>query len=334
MPTPRRDDHLSLVADIGGTNARFAIVEGHGGGRPFEARTYRCADYPSLEDAAEHYLQALGGRLPTRAAIAVATALTDDQVKMTNHHWAFSVSGARKRLQLDELMVLNDFTALALSLPKLTADEVRQVGGGAPAPGTPIALIGPGTGLGVSGLVPAGDRYIPLQSEGGHVTHGAANHRQSEILAVIGRRYNHISAERLMSGPGLVNLYLAISQLEGVTAEPLAPAQITERAMAGDCDRCKEALDTFCAMLGTAAGNLVLTLGARAGAYIGGGIVPRLGEYFVHSRFRDAFEHRGRFSAYLAAVPSYIIQADQPALVGAAAALSHPAHEVGICSQR
>jgi glucokinase len=334
MPTPHRDEHLSLVADIGGTNARFALVEGHGGGRPLEIKAYRCADYPTLEDAVEHYLSQLGARLPARASVAVATALTDDHVKMTNHHWSFSVSEARRRLQFDELMVLNDFTALALSLPKLTADELRQVGSGAPAHGTPIALIGPGTGLGVSGLVPAGDRYIPLQSEGGHVTHGAANHRQSEILAVLGRRYNHISAERLMSGPGLVNLYLAISQLEGVTAEPLAPAQVTERAMAGDCDHCKEALDTFCAMLGTAAGNLVLTLGARAGVYIGGGIVPRLGEYFVHSRFRDAFEHRGRFSAYLAAVPSYIIQADQPALVGAAAALNHPAHEVGICSQR
>lgn len=326
------DSHLSLVADIGGTNARFAVVEGEGA-LPLQVRVFRCADFPSLEDAVEHYFQGLGAR-PARASIAVATALTGDQVKMTNHVWSFSIQAARRRLQLDELLLLNDFTALALSIPHLARDELRQVGGGAPVENTPIALIGPGTGLGVSGLIPTGDRYIPLQSEGGHVTHGAASHRESEILAVLGKRYNHISAERLMSGPGLVNLYLALSQLEGKEAEPLGPAEISARALRGECSRCMEALETFCSMLGTAAGNLVLTLGARAGVYLGGGIIPRLGEYFVNSRFRAAFEHRGRFSGYLAAVPSYIIHAEQPALRGAAEALRHPPHEVGVRSRR
>lgn len=328
MPQPP----LSLVADIGGTNARFGLVEGEGA-RPTRVHKYRCADFPRLEDAAEAYFQTQGIR-PARAAIAVATAVTGDRVSMTNHHWAFSVAETRARLRLDQLLVLNDFTALALALPLLPREALHQVGAGAPAADTPLALLGPGTGLGVSGLIPAGDRYIPLQSEGGHVTYGAANAREGEILAVIGRRYPHLSVERLTSGPGLVNLYQAISQLAGAEPEELAPEQISGRAIAGECPHCAEALETFCSILGTAAGNLVLTIGARGGVYIGGGIVPKLGEYFVRSRFRAAFEYRGRFSDYLAAVPSYVIHADQPALLGAADALNHAPDEVGVCSLR
>jgi glucokinase len=182
----------------------------------------------------------------------------------------------------------------------------------------------------VSGLIPAGDRYIPLQSEGGHATYGAATKRESLILAELGKRFDHISAERLISGPGLVNLYQALATIEGVPAEELTPPEISARALAGVCPLCQEALDTFCAMLGTAAGNLVLTLGARAGVYIGGGIVPRLHDYFSRSPFRASFEHRGRFTGYLAAVPSYVILAEHPALLGAAAAFAHPPREVGI----
>lgn len=323
---------LSLLADIGGTNARFALSE-DGDTRPAGVRVLRCADYPTLEDAIETYLADADAR-PQRAAVAVATAITADQVKMTNHVWSFSANAVRQRLGLDELLLLNDFTALALAVPHLLPDECDQVGGGAAVAGKPIAVIGPGTGLGVSGLIPAGDRYIPLQSEGGHVTYGAATKRESALLGVLGRRFNHLSAERLVSGPGLVNLYQAIAEVDGKPIEPLSPAEISQAALERRCPVCREALDTFCAMLGTAAGNLVLTLGARGGVYIGGGIVPRLGAYFANSPFRASFEHRGRFSAYLAAVPSYVIRAEYPALVGAADALTHPPLEVGIVSRR
>ncbi|WP_258869021.1 glucokinase [Alkalilimnicola ehrlichii] len=249
---------------------------------------------------------------------------------MTNHVWSFSVAQVRQRLKLRELRVLNDFTALALSVPQLAPSELRQVGGGVPVAGNPIAVIGPGTGLGVSGLIPAGDRYIPLHSEGGHVTYGAASVRESRLLAIIGRRFGHVSAERLVSGPGLVNVYQALGELTGATVEPLSPAEISRRALQGDCAICRDALDTFCSILGTAAGNLVLTLGARAGVYIGGGIVPKLGDYFAQSPFRAAFEHRGRFSRYLAAVPSYVIHAQDPALRGAAQAFDRPPAEIGL----
>jgi glucokinase len=326
------DGEVRLVADIGGTNARFALT-GDGLTEPTHIRVLACADYPTLEDAIVAYLSELAER-PRRAAVAVATAVTGDEIRMTNHVWSFSIDAVRKRLDLDELLVLNDFTALALAVPQLRPEQRQQIGGGSPVPGTPMAVIGPGTGLGVSGLIPTGDRYIPLQSEGGHVTYGAANKRQSAILAMLARRFNHISAERLISGPGLVNLYQAIAEVEGKTPEPLAPAQISARAIARSCPLCIEALETFCAMLGTAAGNLVLTLGARNGVFIGGGIVPRLGSYFETSPFRSSFEHRGRFSAYLAAVPSYVIRAEYPALIGAADAFTHPPHEVGRISRR
>src|SRR5690606_23605334 len=325
-------DDARLVADIGGTNARFALSLGPAE-RLEEIRVLRCAEYPSLETAVEAYVAEVGVR-PRRAAVAVATALTGDRVQMTNHAWSFSISAVRARLDLDTLLVLNDFVALALSIPYLRAEDRHQVGGGSPAPDAPIALIGPGTGLGMSALIPAGDRHIPLQSEGGHATFGAATAREAAILGVLARRFDHISAERLVSGPGLVNRYRAIAEVDGVVAEALAPPEISRRAMDGSCPICAEALATFCAMLGTVAGNQVLTLGARGGVYIGGGIVPRLGSYFDRSPFRSSFEHRGRFSAYLAAVPSYVIRAEHPALVGAAEALRHPPQEVGIVAQR
>lgn len=319
---------VRLIADIGGTNARFALSYSDSL-RPTKIHISPCADHATLEDAIQTYLKQVGAR-PRRAAIAVATALTGDRVQMTNHVWSFSISAVQARLKLDQLLVLNDFTALALAIPHLQADECTQVGGGKAASDAPVAVIGPGTGLGVSGLIPTGDRYIPLQSEGGHATYGAATKRQSAILAVLGQRFNHISAERLISGPGLVNLYQAISAIEGRPVAELTPPEISQRALNSECAICIEALATFCAMLGTAAGNLVLTIGARGGVYIGGGIIPKLGDYFNESPFRASFEHRGRFSSYLAAIPSFVIQAKHPALLGAADAFSHPPREIGL----
>lgn len=326
------DADVRLVADIGGTNARFALSYSRDL-RPVEIRISPCAEHPTLEDAIEAYLAQVGIR-PKQAAIAVATALTGDQIKMTNHVWSFSIQAVQARLQLDQLLVLNDFTALALAVPHLRQEECHQVGGGEAAKDAPIAVIGPGTGLGVSGLIPTGDRYIPLQSEGGHATYGAATKRESAILSMLGQRFNHISAERLISGPGLVNLYRAISAIENQPVEELTPVEVSQRALNSECSICVEALATFCAMLGTAAGNLVLTLGARSGVYIGGGIIPQLGSYFEESPFRASFEHRGRFSDYLAAVPSFVIHAEHPALLGAADAFSHPPREIGLAGSQ
>jgi glucokinase len=219
------------------------------------------------------------------------------------------------------LLMLNDFTALALSLPHLTTRQLRQVGSGYAALNAAKALIGAGTGLGVSGLLPTKTGWVPIEGEGGHVSFSPANIRETEILRIVWREFPHVSGERLISGIGLDPLYRAIAELEGKSGPAPTPATITEHALRGNDDLCLNVMNTFCGMLGTAAANLAVTLGARGGVYIGGGIVPRLGEFFDRSPFRERFEAKGRFSDYLKNIPTKVILADYPALTGAAQAL-------------
>ena len=313
-------DAPNLIADIGGTNARFALA--FPDGRIGSECILSGADYPDLIQAAAAYLREVAGPRPRRAAVAVATPISGDWIQFTNSPWSFSTEAARQALGLEQLLIINDFTALALALPLLGPDERRQVSEGTAVEKAPIGLIGPGTGLGVSGLVWSGHHWIPLETEGGHVTFSACDEREWAIYRVLQRRFDHVSPERLLSGPGLINLYTALAELEGWSAEDLVPADITDRALTGSCRHCVEVLELFCGMLGTAAGNLALTLGARGGVYIGGGIVPRLGDFFDRSAFRARFEAKGRFSDYLATIPSWVITAANPALRGVAAALA------------
>lgn len=308
-----------LVADIGGTNARFAIAEQ---GRIDDEQSLVCANYPDPAAAAEDYLRRTGRgsgvRRPREAALAIAAPLKGDRVEMTNHAWQFSARSLSQSLGLARLIFLNDFTALALSLPHLPADGRAQVGGAAADPHGPIAVIGPGTGLGVSGLVPAGDGWIPLQGEGGHATLAAYSERQYAVLEWLRSQYEHISAERLLSGSGLELLFRALCALDGRTAQALFAADISARGLSGEDATCREVLELFCNWLGLVAGNLALVLGATGGVYIGGGIVPRFGGFFAASTFRRAFESKGRFAAYLAPIPCYVITAQNPALLGCA----------------
>jgi len=311
---------FGLLADIGGTNVRFALLA-PGSREPEQAHSYRCADYIGLEQAVRAYLSALGQPPIDRAAIDVATAITGDLIRLTNSPWAFSVEQTRRQFNLERLVVLNDFTALALSLPELPQGELRQVGRGGCEPGRCKALIGPGTGLGVSGLVPSGHGWVALEGEGGHSAFSPMNEREDAVLGILREGYGHVSTERLVSGPGLVNIYEALCRLDHEIARGLDPGQVSEAAIAGSDAHCVEALAMFCAVLGTAAANLAITLGARGGVYIGGGIVPRLGEYFDTSLFRQRFENKGRFSSYLARIATLVITAENPALRGLAVAL-------------
>lgn len=313
-----------LIGDIGGTNARFALIRAPG--QPMEAmRTLPCADFPGPCEAIEHYLATAGLPRPRWCAFGIANPIDGDFVKMTNHHWAFSIRELQARLDLAHLQVINDFTALALALPALRESELERVGAGAPLAGRAIGLLGAGTGLGVSGLVPCGPDYVPLEGEGGHVTLAAADAHEAAIIAWLAERYPHVSAERVLSGPGLVTLYEAEAALAGRPAPALTAAEISQHALDGGSPLCAAAVDRFCAFLGTVAADLALTLGARGGVFIGGGIVPRLGPAFARSRFRARFEHKGRFGAYLAQIPTWVIRAPYPGLVGAARALERTA---------
>ncbi len=318
-------DGPRLLADIGGTNARFALELGPG--RVELIEVLACDSYPTIGAALRAYLGsplvAAAGLGPIRhAAVAIANPITGDLVRMTNHHWEFSIEALRVECGFETLMLVNDFTALARSLPHLSAKQKVKIGGGVAREGAPLGLVGAGTGLGVSGLIPCGGSWTALLSEGGHVTFSPANEVEVAILQYAWRQFDHVSAERLLSGDGIELIYRALAKYNAQPNEGLRAAEISRRALAGECVLCDQVIDAFCGMLGTVAGNLAITLGAQGGIYIGGGIVPRLGERFAQSSFRMRFEQKGRFVNYLAQVPTFVITAEYPAFLGVSAILA------------
>jgi len=312
-----------LLGDIGGTNARFALQES-AGAAPSQVVTYASADHASFDAALAAYIAGIQGPRPLQAAVGIANPIVGDQVKMTNFHWSFSIEAVRRALGFERLLLINDFTALALSLPALQPEHLRRIGGGEPDPGAAVGLVGPGTGLGVSGLlrVDGGRRVVPLGGEGGHVSLAPATQREDALVAALRDKFGHASAERALSGSGLVNLYEALCGLDKARARALDPAGVSTEALAGRDAHCVEAVEIFFALLGGVCGNLALTLGARGGMYVGGGIVPRLGDWIDRSAFRERFVAKGRFRAYLEQMPTWLIHAEtSPALIGAAQAL-------------
>lgn len=320
-----------LVADIGGTHARFGLIEGPGLAVTHVQRL-RTEDYAQLSDAALAYLAAMPTSLtrPSEACLAVAAPLDGDEVRFINHPWRFSRDALQRELALERLVLLNDFEALALALPHLTAAGLRAdaPGPGHALPRTPrgtLAVVGPGTGLGVAGLIhtPSGWQAIP--GEGGHVTLAACDDFEVAVLAAARRELAHVSAERLLSGVGLPLLHRAVAAASGRSIDvAMRTETIVQRGIdvgSRDAD-CARTLAVFCAMLGTVAGNVALTLGARGGVYIGGGIVPRMADLFFASAFRERFEAKGRYRDYMSAIPTALIIDPQPALTGAAVALA------------
>ena len=314
-----------LVGDIGGTRARFGLVGPDGAVADVGVR--ECRDHAGLADALHAYLSgAARGARPRRAALSVACPVAGDRVSLTNHPWSFSIEAIRRRFGFEALAVINDFSAVARSVPLLGDGDRMQIGGGRPVDRAAIAVLGPGTGLGVSGLVPAGGGWAVIEGEGGHVTMAASGPREAAVLAEVGREFEHVSAERVLSGPGLVNLHAALSRLDGEAPggrEP-TPEEIVAEGATGRAPRCAEVLDLAAELLGTVAADLALTLGARGGVYIGGGLVPRFARRFAASGFRRRFEDKGRFSAYLAAVPTWLVLHEHPALLGLATLVREP----------
>ena len=321
MSSPIPDTYPRLVADIGGTNARFALEIAP---QQFKfVEVLACNDYNTLVDAVKEFLRRHDISAVRHAAVAIANPIVGDWVQMTNHHWAFSIETTRQALHLETLLFLNDFTAQALAITRTPSEELLQVGGLAPVEGAPKAVIGPGTGLGVSGLIPSPAGYVPLAGEGGHTSFPPFDDAEMAVWQYAKQRYGHVSAERFLSGAGLVLIYEALAEREGARRQDLTAAEISERALSGSSPLCRLTLDIFCAMLGTVSSNLALTLGARGGVYLCGGIVPRFIDYFRQSPFRNRFESKGRFDAYLAAIPVYVVLSKHPGISGAAVALDN-----------
>jgi glucokinase len=311
-----------LVADVGGTNARMGWQAAPGADIT-DVKVYPCADYPALQAVIEAYLRDLQRPAPAECSIGIACPVIGDQVRMTNHHWQFSIVQMRDALGLKRLVVINDFTAQALAMPGLPEAERRQVGPGVAVSGAPVAVIGPGTGLGVSGLLPGPQgHWVPLMGEGGHVSLSAHTPEEVAVVEWLQTRFGHASAERAISGQGLENLYEAVCALQGGAGERLTAAEVSTRALSGQDERCVRALSLMCSLLGSVAGNLTLTLGASGGVYLVGGILPRLGTWLDRSDFRRRFEAKGRYAGFLAQVPTWVVTSTtSPALAGAARAL-------------
>ncbi|MEX3933120.1 bifunctional transcriptional regulator/glucokinase [Paraburkholderia phymatum] len=313
-------DGPRLLADIGGTNARFALETGPG--EITQVLVYPCADYPGVAEVIKRYLKDSKIGRVNHAAIAIANPVDGDQVSMTNHDWTFSIEATRRQLGFDTLLVVNDFTALAMALPGLTDSQRVQVGGGTRRQNSVIGLLGPGTGMGVSGLIPADDRWIALGSEGGHATFAPMDEREDLVLQYARKKWPHVSFERVAAGPGIEVIYRALAARDKKRVPTtLEVSEIVKKGLDGD-PLAAETIDVFCGILGTFAGNIAVTLGALGGIYIGGGVVPRLGEVFARSSFRQRFEAKGRFEAYLKNVPTYVITAEYPAFLGVSAILA------------
>jgi glucokinase len=316
----RSAPHKALVADIGGTNARLALAD-LDSLQLSGAASFRRAEFPSLHAVATTYLAGLADR-PKAAALAVAAPVAGDRVQLTNSPWSFSAHELRTALCVDKLLILNDFEALAHVLPRLSPDDLRQIGGGAPVEHAAKVVLGPGTGLGVASLAwsPAG--WVAMASEGGHTSFAVEDAREFAMLERLVTGRERLSVERVVSGPGLADVYRVLAELRGQPVPPLQAAEVVQRALAGADPIAREALDRFAVWLGRFAGDAALFFGARGGVYLGGGIAPRMVEVLSGGAFRRAFEAKGRMVSYLAPVPAYVIVAGDAALKGAAAALA------------
>jgi len=305
-----------LLGDIGGTNARFALLEHGGIGR---SATLAVAEHPTALEAIGSYLRDLPKeRQPRAAALACAGPPVNGAVAMTNSPWRVSGEEIRTHFGFHRVVLLNDFAAQAWAIRRLRAEDLRAIGGGNVRPGAPAVILGPGTGLGVATYLSRPDDPVVIVGEGGHATLPASNDKEAGVIAALRARFGHVSVERVLSGDGLVNLYRTLADFENEAAARRSAAEITDLARAGACADCKAALDMFCAMLGSLAGNLALTLGAQGGVYIAGGIAPRIADYLATSGFRAHFEAKGRFRSYLAAIPTWVVLHPSPAFLGLA----------------
>lgn len=313
----------SLVGDIGGTNARFALVR-EGEVQPQAIEVLPCSDYENLDAAIVDYLRRAGIEAVGQACLAVASPVQGTQVRMTNNHWRFDIEDVRQQFGWSAFKVINDFTAMALGVPHVPESHLVHVCGGPGDPRRPRLVMGPGTGLGVSGLVPIHNGWVPLMTEGGHVDYAPTDDLEMQVLQILRARFGRVSVERILCGQGLLNLYQAHAEIRGVAAPLDAPEKITAAAVDASDALARETLRHFCEILGRTAGNAVLTLGSLGGVYLCGGILPRFLEFFLESPFRNGFEDKGRMRPLLEFTPVYVVTEAYTGLLGAAEALGNP----------
>jgi glucokinase len=307
-----------FVADVGGTNIRLAHVQD---GSIKTIKKYLCTDFDTIAEAIKSFSDDVGQECFDAGCIAIACPVNDDLVKMTNHSWQFSKKALQQTLGLQSLFVINDFSAVAYSLPTLSDEQLIQVGTGNALKDGNIVVFGPGTGLGVEHLTLTDNGWQTLDGEGGHVDFAPNDETDIVIWRYLKARFSRVSAEEVMSGRGIVNIYTALALDAKVEVEFTDPADITSRALDKSCAVCVKACEQFCRIMGAFAGNLALNLCTTGGVFIGGGIASRLGEFFSNSDFRERFEAKGNFASYVKPIPTFLINEPDHGLLGALAYL-------------
>jgi glucokinase len=308
----------SFVADVGGTNIRLAQISN---GQLTEIRKYLCNDFATITDVIRTYFSEYPDVQFSAGCLGVACPVAGDVISMTNNSWQFSIDKLQDALGLSWLGVINDFTAVAHALPVLSIQQKEQIGQGTAIHHDNIAVFGPGTGLGVKHLTYTDNSWLALDGEGGHVDFAPVDENDIAVWRFLTSKYGHASAEEVMSGRGLVQIYQALGEFKNVPAVLDEPSEITARALDDSCDLCVLTLTQFCRVMGSFAGNLALNLGTRGGVYIGGGIAPRFVNFIKNSDFRARFEAKGRFRDYVAGIPTFIITEPDHGLIGAMAYL-------------
>jgi glucokinase len=312
-------DNTLLIADIGGTNARFALADTAAPGFSRE-QTLQCADFPSVEAAIQHYLDDIGARGPEVICLAAAGPVVDNHIKVTNNHWVLNVDDLSEAFATDAVRLMNDFEAIAYSIPALSDDDCLPVGFPEPRPlpdgDYSVAIVGPGTGLGSVGLRRHGGELIPIAGEASHGGFAPETRVQLDVLLALREEFDRVSSERLVSGSGLENIYWALGQIHHDKLPKLSAREIFAAALDSD-EHAAEAVALFFEVLGQFAGNYALALGANDGVYIAGGIVRRYPDMFINSRFRSGFESKGRHRAIMERIPTRLIMHPQPGLLGA-----------------
>ena len=316
-----RSQWTGLVGDVGGTNARLALTDGQGHIR--NPRTFACKDYASLADIVAEYIETTAGRKrPPRAVLAVAGPVVDGEIEFTNLDWTVSEGDLLAHFEFEAVELINDFAAQALACPLLEGPDLRVLGPSLRRGSreSPMLALGAGTGFGVAGLARSERGDVPVPTEGGHAGFAPSDEVEVEVYRRLAAKYGRVSIERILSGQGLYDLYTILAALKGQAPALADEADVTQQGLAGD-PLASETLDRFALILGSVAGDLALTFGARGGVYVSGGIAPRMAERLAAGGFRARFEDKGRLSDYVRDIPTYLVLHPYPAIVGAAQAL-------------
>ncbi|NRA71026.1 MAG: glucokinase [Gammaproteobacteria bacterium] len=304
---------FDLIADVGGTNIRLALVDDE---TITEIECFKCDDHSSLEAVVSHYVELKQVSI-VNACFGIAGPVVDKILKMTNLGWSFSAQSVKNTLGCDHVSFINDYTAITMSLPALKGDQLVTIHAAPGEPDAPRVVCGPGTGLGLAQLVKVNGFFECLSGEGGHVEFAPANQRQIALLSYLMNEFERVSAERLLSGQGIVNIYQALAFIDGEVPQSFDASQISQGFTHKTDKLCIETMEIFYQVLAQFVGNIVLTSGAFGGVYIAGGIMPRIIDHIDFEKFIEAYSHKGRFKNYVLKSPVYLITESQPGLIGA-----------------